>query len=350
MRVFDHRGTIRLPLVVLLIGLLIATASPSTAGPDEPGRIDTGIYTSGVLTYSYEAFVPGDLPENPALVVMIHGCKTTAEQQHRANLLDPIARGGGFVVLYVDGSPFHLLQQRCWSGLLAPAVESRASGDAAAIAAMTRLAIERYHVDSDRVYALGMSSGAYETTLLGAYFPDLFAAIGVHSGAAFDHGALGCVGPYLPTVSTGQLAAQAFSAERQHRRVLPVIGFHGDADPAVPYECGREVIEQWRQTDNLVLTAQADPHGIPPQPTGITDGVADRPEGLSYTVESWQQHETNCPTLQLWTIHGMAHYWSGGSADPDSAEFTDARGPNASRAAWDFFSRIHRTDMGFRCA
>ncbi|WP_433591711.1 extracellular catalytic domain type 1 short-chain-length polyhydroxyalkanoate depolymerase [Nocardia sp. CA-145437] len=349
MRVFDHCGTVRLSVIVLLTGLLIATAAPSTAGPDDTGRIDTGTYTSGVLTYGYEAFVPGDLPANPALVVMIHGCKTTAEQQRRANLLDPIARNDGFVVLYVDGSPFHLLQQRCWSGLLAPASESRASGDAAAIAAMTRLAIERYHIDPDRVYALGMSSGAYETTLLGAYFADLFAAIGVHSGAAFDHGALGCVGPYLPTASTEQLAAQAFSAEGRYRRVLPVIGFHGDADLAVPYECGREVIEQWRQTDNLVLAAQEAPQGIPVRPTGSAEGVADRPEGLSYAVESWRQHESDCPTLQLWTIHGMAHYWSGGSADPDAAEFTDARGPNASQAAWDFFSRIHRTDTGFRC-
>ncbi|MGW4350854.1 extracellular catalytic domain type 1 short-chain-length polyhydroxyalkanoate depolymerase [Nocardia sp. NPDC004582] len=349
MRVFEHYGTVRLSLIALLTGLVIATAAPSTAVPDDPGRIDTGTYTSGALTYAYETFIPGDLPANPALVVMIHGCKTTAEQQRRANLLDPIARSGGFVVLYVDGSPFHLLQQRCWSGLLAPAAESRTSGDAAAIAAMTRLAIERYHVDSDRVYALGMSSGAYETTLLGAYFPDLFAAIGVHSGAAFDHGALGCVGPYLPTVTTEHLAAQAFSAEGRYRRVLPVIGFHGDADTSVPYECGRGVIEQWRQTDNMVLAAQADPHGISPQPTGLADGVADVPDGRSYTVESWRQHESDCPTLRLWTIHGMAHYWSGGSAEPDAAEFTDARGPNASRAAWEFFARIHRTDTGFRC-
>lgn len=349
MRVFDHHGTVRLSLIVVLTGLLIATAAPGAARPDDPGRIDTGTYTSGVLAYTYEAFVPGDLPADPALVVMIHGCKTTAEQQRRANLLDPIARRGGFVVLYVDGSPLHLLQQRCWSGLLTPALESRTSGDAAAIAAMTRLAIERYQVDPDRVYALGMSSGAYETTLLGAYFPDLFAAIGVHSGAAFDHGALGCMGPYLPTVSTEQLAAQALSAEGRYRRVLPVIGFHGDADTAVPYECGRDVIEQWRRTDNMVLAEQAAAHDIPAQPTGITDGVADVPEGRSYTVESWRQHESDCPTLQLWTIHGMSHYWSGGSPDPDAAEFTDARGPNASQAAWDFFTRIHRTDTGFRC-
>ncbi|WP_458690528.1 extracellular catalytic domain type 1 short-chain-length polyhydroxyalkanoate depolymerase [Nocardia tengchongensis] len=349
MRVSDRQGTLRLALIVLLTGILIATAAPSAARPEDPGRIDTGTYTSGVLTYTYETFVPDDLPADPALVVMIHGCKTTAEQQRRANLLDPIAHRAGFVVLYVDGSPFHLLQQRCWSGLLTPALESRTSGDAAAIAAMTRLAIERYHVDADRVYALGMSSGAYETTLLGAYFPDLFAAIGVHSGAAFDHGALGCVGPYLPTASPEHLAAQALSAEGRYRRVMPVIGFHGDADPAVPYECGRQVIEQWRQTDNLVFAAQAAPHGIPPEPTDIVDGVADAPEGRSYTVETWMQRESGCPTLQLWTIHGMEHYWSGGSADPDAAEFTDARGPNASRAAWDFFTHVRRTDTGFHC-
>ncbi|MET9489803.1 PHB depolymerase family esterase [Nocardia sp. NPDC006630] len=343
------RRGLRLPLLILLTGLCLATSTTAAALPPQEDRTEDAVYVSNGLTYTYRTFAPAQRPEHPALLVMIHGCQTTAAEQQRVNRLDPIAQRAGFVVLYVDGSPLNQIQQQCWSGLLAPGGESRTAGDAAAIAGMTRLAADRYHVDPDRVYALGMSSGAFETALLGGYFPDLYAAIGIHSGAAFGHGGLGCIGSYFPTMTPEQLAAQAFSAQAAHRRVLPVIAFHGDADTTVPVECGRDSVEQWRLTDNMALAAQGIPDRIPQHPAETRDGVADVADGHPFTVQTWNLPHTQCPVLQSWTVHDEGHYWSGGSPDPDLARFTDPRGPNASELAWDFFSRIERTDDGYRC-
>lgn len=343
------RELLRRLMVFVAAGLLVLASGTASGQPPDVDRTDTGSYTSAGLEYTYRTFVPATLAEAPALLVMIHGCKTTAAQQQRANLLDPIARRAGFLVLYVDGSPLHQLQERCWSGLLSPATESRTSGDAAAIAGMTRLAADRYHVDANRVYALGMSSGAFETALLGAYFPDLFAAVGVHSGGGFGHGLPGCFGVYFPTEGTEKLAAQAFSVQGEYRRVVPMIDFHGDADTAVPYECGQQAVEQSRLTNNMTIAAQGLSGEIPANPVRSREGLAEASDGYAYTVRTWEAPARACPVMQAWTIHGMAHYWSGGSAEPDLAEFTDPRGPNASELAWEFFSRIERTRDGYTC-
>ncbi|MFD6354225.1 extracellular catalytic domain type 1 short-chain-length polyhydroxyalkanoate depolymerase [Nocardia tengchongensis] len=345
---FD-RGLMHRLSVFALTGLAVFTAGSASGEPAGADRLDAGSYTSAGSTYTYQTFVPGTLPDNPALLVMIHGCNTTAEQQRQANELDPIARRAGFLVLYVDGSALNQLQRQCWSGLFAPGLESRTTGDAAAIAGMTRLAAERYHVDPRRVYALGMSSGAFETALLGAYFPDLFAAIGLHSGGAFGHGAPGCVGRYLPTATSEQLAAQAFSAEGRARRVVPMIAFHGDADTTVPYECGQQAVEQCRLTNNMALAAQGVPGEIPAAASNIREGVAAVPDGYRYTVRTWESPTSPCPVLQSWTIHGLDHFWSGGSSEPAAARFTDPRGPNAAEIAWKFFSRVERTEDGYGC-
>ncbi len=334
------------------IAAVLATVfglSQSAAAAPPADRTDTGSYTAGGLTYDYRSFVPAALPEAPALLVMVHGCNTTAEQQQQASQLDPIARRAGFVVLYVDGSPLNELQGRCWSGLAAPGNESRTSGDAAAIAGMTRLVADRYHVDSQRIYALGMSSGAFQTAMLGGHFPDLYAAIGLHSGGPFGHGVPGCVGTYLPIAAPEALAARAFSAQGEHRRVLPVIAFHGDADKTVPYECGQEAVEQWRLTNNTTLAAQGVPEPIPATPSNFGEGVAQVAQGHRFTVRTWELPNSPCPVLQSWTVHGEGHFWSGGSPDARSAQFTDPRGPNASELAWEFFSRIDRTENGYHC-
>jgi poly(3-hydroxybutyrate) depolymerase len=57
-----------------------------------------------------------------------------------------------------------------------------------------------------------------------------------------------------------------------------------------------------------------------------------------------------CPIAQLWSIDGMGHYWSGGSADPASARYSDPLGPNASAASWAFFSHWQRSGRAAACA
>ena len=57
-----------------------------------------------------------------------------------------------------------------------------------------------------------------------------------------------------------------------------------------------------------------------------------------------------CLIAERWIVHGMGHFWSGGTTDPAYANFTDPKGPSAAEATWAFLSRYRRSDTGMPCA
>jgi poly(hydroxyalkanoate) depolymerase family esterase len=184
--------------------------------------------------YRYVVYVPPGRLSGPGmpLVVVLHGCTMTASQEAAATGYDQIAASNGFVVLYADVDAVDRANGRCWKGIWDPGAEGRGRGDAGAIAAMTRAVIARWRIDASRVYAIGISAGGFETAMLGAAYPDLYTAIGIHSGAGYLAGEQGCPA----NGSDGNGDGSALAAMGSRARVMPVIVFHGDRDGRVPYE------------------------------------------------------------------------------------------------------------------
>ena len=118
---------------------------------------------------------------------------------------------------------------------------------------MTRAVMARWRIDRTRVYVIGISAGAFETSILGADYPDLYAAIGIHSGAAYMGGQPVCVAANQSPADTDALARAALAAMGARARVMPVIVFHGDDDHTIPYRCGHQTLAQWLRTDDLIL-------------------------------------------------------------------------------------------------
>src|SRR5262249_43405428 len=131
------------------------------------------------------------------------------------------------------------------------------SGEPAIIAGITQEVMERtstWNVDPDRVYVAGMSAGAAMAVVMGATYPDVYAAMGEHSG--LEYGAASDVtsataaqmsgGPSPQT--QGQAAFQAMGAQA---RLVPVIAFQGTADFTVRPVNGDQVTQQWMATDGL---------------------------------------------------------------------------------------------------
>jgi poly(hydroxyalkanoate) depolymerase family esterase len=329
--------------VVTAIG--IAFTSPSSA--PTAGRHRYERLTVGGDVYHYRLYVPSSLGAGSAvpLVVVIHGCTTTADQQAAASNYNPIADRRRFVVLYPDVDQVDEAYGRCWKGIWDPAAEGRGRGDARALVEMTRAVMTHWRIDPARVYAIGISAGAFETAILGADYPDLYAAIGIHSGAGYLGGEPGCLVANEPPGDVTVLARAARVAMRGRARVMPVIVLHGDRDDRVPYRCGEQALAQWLRTDDLVLRHERRA-ALPSTPTGISHAKV--PGGRAYTVRSYADR-SGCPVAELWTIHGMGHYWSGGSADPASARYSDPQGPSAAAASWAFFSRWRLSGAAARC-
>jgi poly(hydroxyalkanoate) depolymerase family esterase len=328
--------------------LAIVVAITVTRPSSTPGaaRLQHQRLSVGGDVYDYGVYVPPSRRAGSAvpLVVVLHGCATTADQQAPASKYNAIAEQHRFVVLYPDVDPVDQANGGCWKGIWNPGAEGRGRGDAGAIAEMTSAVIRRWHIDRARVYVVGISAGAFETAILGADYPDLYAAIGIHSGAAYLGGQQGCLAG--SQLSTDMLARAALAAMGARARVMPVIVVHGDRDATIPYRCGQQALTQWLRTDSLILEHQRRA-ALPRGPTGVSH--ANVTGGHPYTVLSYADR-SGCVIAQFWSIHGMGHYWSGGSADPSSARYSDPRGPSAAAASWAFFSRWRLSGHEVRCA
>ncbi len=317
---------------------LTTTSSPATTVSVAVDGLEHASLSEHGDAYGYALYVPSGVRVGSAaaLVVVLHGCGMTADEMAAASRYDALARSERFIVLYPDVDSFDANDQgRCWKGIWTPRTEGRGAGDAGAIADMTREVMRRWQVDGNRVYAIGISAGAFEASILGTFYPDLYAAIGIHSGAAYMGGAPQCLPVSDDTADTATLAHTALTAMDTRARAVPVIVIHGDADQAIPYQCGRQAVAQWLLVDNLLLAREQRP-GAPDSGGTVRNAVV--PGGRAYSVLSYAP-ASGCPVAQLWTVHGMGHFWSGGSSDPASARFSDPRGPSATAASWAFFSR-----------
>jgi poly(3-hydroxybutyrate) depolymerase len=72
------------------------------------------------------------------------------------------------------------------------------------------------------------------------------------------------------------------------------------------------------------------------------------PGAYSYMVSAYIDGH-GCLIGERYLIHGMDHYWSGGSTDPKLRFLSDPAGPSAQLADWQFLSRFTLRNTARSC-
>ncbi|MHB8598050.1 MAG: extracellular catalytic domain type 1 short-chain-length polyhydroxyalkanoate depolymerase [Ktedonobacteraceae bacterium] len=267
------------------------------------------------------------------LIVMLHGCTQTALDFAAGTRMNLLAEQHNFIVVYPQQTTSSN-RNLCWNWFL-PTNQVRGSGEPACIAGIVQTiknATMKWTIDPTRIYVAGISAGAALAVILGVTYPDLFAAIGVHSGLEYQAATstntafkvMRRGGP-----EPGQQGLIAYHMMSNHARLIPTIVFHGTNDQFVVPLNGDQTVQQWIQTNTLASQGSYTADFI--QPDKVTyDQV---PGGRTYTTTSW--HNADGEEVQVyWKISGMGHAWSGGNA---GSTYTDRKGPDASLAIYTFF-------------
>ena len=284
-------------------------------------RFEEGIHVSAHGSRTYKLYVPSGLHTGRPvpLIVMLHGCTQSPDDFAAGTRMNTLAEEQIFLVAY-PAQPASANAQKCWNWF-SPGDQERDGGEPALIAGITRQIMRDYAVDSARIYVAGLSAGGAAAAIMGAAYPDLYAAVGVHSGLACG------AARDLPSAFAAMRRGGAGTLRRASSDVtasdaaqtVPTIVFHADRDTTVHPSNSDHVLAQAGTTaGNLRTTVE---HGE----------VANGGRRFTRTL-----HADFCgiAVLEQWTVHGGGHAWSGGSPE---VSYTDPRGPDASRAMLRFF-------------
>lgn len=257
----------------------------------------------------YRLFVPPGRPRG--LVLMLHGCSQTPEDFAAGTGMNALAAGHGLLVAWPEQGEAHN-PRGCWSWF-EPAHQHRDAGEPAILGELVEALGREFDLHPERVFVAGLSAGGSMAAILGETYPELFAAVGVHSGLA---------------CGTAQDMRSALAAMR---------GAPAAARPLAPSKVAPRVIVVQGTADLVVHPMNADRimaracalAGV--RPSSREAHVVTGGRKVSRTVA---RAADGTDMVELWMVEGTGHAWSGGNGH---GSFTDPAGPDASAEMLRFF-------------
>ncbi len=305
------------------IGPLPGMTGSGTKGRPSPQIPDgaeflTRSFTCMAGTRGYKLYVPASAPDYPrGLVVMLHGCQQDPDDFAVGTNMNAIAEAHGLVVAYpaqtASSNP-----SSCWNWFN-PGDQMRDAGEPSILAGITREIMAEFHLDRPQVFVAGLSAGGAMAAVMGETYPDLYAAVGIHSGLAY-----GSANDVLSAFAA--MRGDASVAVRQpplfpgSAHQLRTIVFQGSADQTVS------------PSNAVRIVARASRYGA--------SGGAKQNRGAFQDGQTYERMivagADGVALVEYWLVDGAGHAWLGGDA---RGSFTDPKGPDASSEMVRFFLR-----------
>ena len=233
---------------------------------------------------------PPTLADNPALVVVLHGCTQTAAGYDLGAGWSTLADRYGFALLLPE-------QQRsnnpngCFNWFQ-PEHSRRDQGEPLSIRQMIEKSVVDHGIDRRRVFITGLSAGGAMTSNMLACYPEVFAGGAIVAG--LPYGAATTVqqafqSMYQSPSRSAREWADLVRKASSHRGPWPRVSvWHGNDDKTVIPSNALEILKQWTEI-----------HGLPLSPS-----VKTRVDG--FPREVWINGAGD-ELIEAYTITNMAH-------------------------------------------
>jgi len=287
-----------------------AAPSPGCGTAASPGTVTLTPTIDGKQRLAIVHVPTGYRATTPVpLVLNMHGSQSTALQQEGLTGMDATADADTFIVAYPQGDitagtgfEWNVPDEPLLGGAAVPA---GSPDDVSFLTQLVTLLGQRYCIDTNRVFATGFSGGARMASQVACDASNVFAAVAPVSGLRLPS----------PCPST---------------RPVPVIAFHGTADPVDPYAGNGQ--PYW--TYSVPVAAQR---------WGSHNGCAATPQRRNFAPTVVITQYAPCTAnaeVELLTIAGEGHEWPGGPHLPRS--ITRVLGPQSTAVSandemWQFF-------------
>ncbi|HET9634465.1 MAG TPA: PHB depolymerase family esterase [Gemmatimonadaceae bacterium] len=317
---------------VVLYAALTLIALPAAIVPIEAvafhsANRENGSFISSGEKREYVLYVPKsyDRSKPTPLVISMHGAGLWGAAQRDVSRWNALADSKGFIVVYpsgVGGNGVRIWRAEPGDGL---------RKDVRFISDLIDTLSATYNIDSTRTYANGLSNGGGMSFALSCALSNRIAAVGLVAAAETLPWSW-CMREAGGERREGRGERREAGGERREaERPVPVISFHGTADPVVPYNGGASWIS---------------PRPFPSVPRWSANW-AQRNRCVGKPVESRVSGDvtrveyTGCAgnaSVVLYTIQGGGHTWPGGKALPEWFVGRTAQSIDATSLMWAFFT------------
>jgi poly(hydroxyalkanoate) depolymerase family esterase len=188
-------------------------------------------------------------------LVAIHYCTGSAQEFFSNSQFAPLADRYGYIVIY----PSAIRDGHCFDVASPQALTRGGGSDPVSIKSMINYVIQNHKVDANRIYVVGVSSGAMMTNVLLALYPDVFKAGAAFAGVPYTCFATTDGSSWNNECSSGKIRRTAREWGDKVRNAFPgytgprprIQMWHGTADTGLSYVNFGEAIKQWTDVHGL---------------------------------------------------------------------------------------------------
>jgi poly(hydroxyalkanoate) depolymerase family esterase len=283
-----------------------------TPAPDLGERFLRRAYRGPAGALDYRLYIPADHERRElALVIMLHGCTQNPEDFALGTRMNDLAEEFGLIVAYPH-QPRSANPQGCWNWF-DRRHQNRGSGEPAKLAGLAQALAKEFDVRRERVFAAGLSAGGAMAEILAATYPDVFDAVGIHSGLPYKS-AGDVPSAFAAMKGTAAFNPAPLAASNRHCRKIIL---HGLADGTVVPINGERILNEAERGE-----------------TSLTRSDLDWPIEGGRVSRTALKDAHGEPVAEQWLVEGGGHAWFGG--DPRGS-FTQTVGLDASRVMVRFF-------------